>query len=141
MDHAERTDLTEQAMTAAFVDDQDKVATLLERIAQGSNPIQMYTVCCAFATLAAHALRVRFAPRGMTPRDMIFLKPTPDDVTPATTFACRFIVAFANRDHLMTKALFMVALEAPDDQFTESVFALILESAAAHTAVCEAHER
>ncbi|WP_128378507.1 hypothetical protein [Streptomyces cavernae] len=141
MDNTERRALTMSAISLVLSGDVDQAAVTLDRIIATSCPAQMYTVCCAFATVGAHALRTKFADRG--PNNFLYIKPpgpgTAD--SPARMFARRFITTFANRDHAMTKALFAVAHEAPGDQFQRSVAALLNEAAHMHMDVCEDHHK
>jgi hypothetical protein len=143
MDHIERRNLAETAFRHALANDLGDAAIVVDRIASNSTPIQMYAVCCAFASAGADALRRQYSARDQAPVDFMYINPEPDNTaaSPARAFARRFIVAFANRDNDMAKALFLVALEAPGDGFEHSVAALLTEAASMHAEVCKAHER
>jgi len=143
MDHVERRHLTKQAFTHALAGRPDEAAAAIKSITADSSAVQLFAVCCAFATAAAHALRRKLTARGATPNQPVYLTPGPDTAAanPARTFARRFIVAYTNRDHEMAKALFMAAHQAPGNQCEQSIAALLTEAADLHAGICKTHSR
>jgi hypothetical protein len=138
MNPDERRSLADRAFRHAVRDDLHEASMDLERILADSNVIQMFSVCCAFASAGTDALRRQYAARDTGPVDFMYLVPEHDDTSasPTRAFARRFIVAMANRDHEIAKALFMTAFHATGGQYELSVAALLTEAADLHVDVC-----
>ncbi|MFI8360760.1 hypothetical protein ACIGD1_11430 [Streptomyces sp. NPDC085612] len=136
MNRDDHTRLTMNAMASAVAGDADRACDALDQLGDTGDPFHMYAACCAFAEVGTRAMRLV---TGETPDlargDMWALqelKPGGMDVSPAKTFAVRFLVAYANDDRDTVPALYRAALEAGPEAFTESVCELLLNAADLH---------
>jgi len=134
MDTRETSQLVMDALAHAVSGNADGAATALQTIGQQSNGSEMYGVCCALAAAGVQALRSIYGDRapqsgsaGMWVLEQ--LKPGALDGDPAGAFAMRFLIAYANRDSANCLALYDAAWKASDDEFVESVSALLAEVA------------
>lgn len=118
------------ALAHAVAGQADQAATALQTIGSQTDGAQMYGVCCALAGAGVIALRRIYGDRA--PKhgsgDMWVLeqlKPGALSDDPPKSFAIRFLVAYANGDTDTALALYDAAYEASDEQYIDSVCALL----------------
>lgn len=130
MEHDLMVRLIQQTLVAAMDGDTERAATTIQQLGDGTDAAGMYTVCRAFGMAAKHALEMLY---GQQPKDaQWFLRavhPGVFDKDPAQTFSARFIVAYANDDTDTCLALYRAATHASDEQYVDSVLALLKDTA------------
>lgn len=118
--------LLEAAIGHAIDGDAEQAAHALQTIGEASNTHEMYGVCCGIATVGHHVLKLLYGPAadgaswGMTE-----LEPGALGKDPARQFAMRFLVAYSNGDTEMCLALYDATVRATDDEYVDSICALL----------------
>ncbi|MFE7360693.1 MULTISPECIES: hypothetical protein [Streptomyces] len=134
MDQKETGDLVFEALAQAVAGNTSEAATALMTLGQASDNNRMYGVCCAIASAGAHALGLVYGDRAPKPgtSDMYVLQelvPGATDADPPKAFAVRFLTAYANGDTGTCMALYNAALRSSDEEFVDSVCALLADVA------------
>ena len=134
MDQKETGDLVFEAIAHAVAGNASEAATALMTIGQEADNSRMYGVCCAIASAGTHALGLVYGDRAPVPgtSDMYVLqelKPGAASADPPKAFAVRFLTAYANGDTDTCMALFNAALRSSDEEFVDSVCALLADVA------------
>lgn len=130
MDQHQTAELVWQMLGQAVDGDTAAAATTLQTIGMNADDHRMYGVCCALASAGQQILQQLYgehAPRPGTSDMYVLEELVPGAVTddPAKGFALRFLTAYANGDTTTTLALFNAALDASDDEFCDSICALL----------------
>lgn len=134
MDQKQTEDLIFDAIAHAVDGNASEAATALMTIGQNADNNLMYGVCCAIASAGTHALGLVYGDRAPKPgtTDMYVLQelvPGTAETDPPKAFAMRFLTAYANGDTDTCMALFNAALRSSDDEFVDSVCALLADVA------------
>lgn len=134
MTQEETAELVWQMLGQAVEGDTAGAATTLQTIGMAADDHRMYGVCCAIAAAGQqilHQLYGEHAPRPGTSDMYVLQELVPGAVTddPAKGFALRFLTAYANGDTTTTLALFNTALNASDNEFCDSICALLAQVA------------
>ncbi|MER6191806.1 hypothetical protein [Streptomyces cyaneofuscatus] len=134
MDQQQTGDLVFEALAHAVDGNAAEAATALMTIGQASDNNRMYGVCCAIASAGTHALGLVYGDRAPKPgtTDMYVLQelePGAIEADPPKAFAVRFLTAYANGDTATCMALFDAALRSSDDEYVDSVCALLADVA------------
>jgi hypothetical protein len=139
MDTTQIVRLADRALRAAINHDADRAQDYLVELGATGDPDHLYAAC---GLLAEEATRAVSALHGHTPGQCNALwivreaKPGALQDNPANTFAARFVAAHANADLDTTLALYLAALDAGRDAFSDSVRALLAYTAHLHRRAC-----
>lgn len=103
----------------------EQAARALMRLGQDSDSPRMYGICCAIAEVGKVALRQLYPHMtwGRSGHMWAMQQLAPGD--PADVWAARFLVAYANGDRANTNALYDTACAGTDDEYGQSVCALL----------------
>jgi hypothetical protein len=128
------TELVMEALAHAIAGDVDEAATALMTLGQRGDGNLMYGVCCALASAGEHFLRRIYGDRAPQPESgdlwvMQQLHPGVLAKDPPKAFAMRFLVASANQDTATCLALYEAAYKASDDEYVDSIGALLADVA------------
>lgn len=134
MDTEAASQLVLEALAHAVAGNSDGAATTLMTLGQQSDAARMYGVCCALAGAGTIALQKIYGDRAPRPESgdmwvMEQLKPGALNDDPPKAFAARFLVAYANGDTDTCLALYDAAFKASDDEYGESIVALLADVA------------
>lgn len=122
--------LVQEAIAAAMVNDADGAATALQTLGENSTTNEMYGVCCAIAAAGKHALTLLYGKQAKGTQWAIEeIAPGSLKKDPAKTFSVRFLVAFASDDTSTCLALYQAAVKATDEEYVDSVLALLADTA------------
>lgn len=106
----------------------DEAARALMAIGQDSDTARMYGVCCALAETGKEILHRLYPAMTWEPNGSMWALHLigPGEGNPADVWAARFLVAWANKDTANTDALFTAALAGSDDEYGDSICALLV---------------
>lgn len=130
MDTGTASELVMEALAHAVAGESDEAAAALLTLGQRGDGNLMYGVCCALASAGEHSLRRIYgdhAPK-LASGDMWVmqqLQPGAPDDDPPKTFCVRFLIAYANEDTATCMALYQAAYDASDEQYVDSIAALL----------------
>jgi hypothetical protein len=94
-------------------------------IGQDSESPRMYGVCCAIAEIGKATLKQLYPHMTWGPSGYMWAMQQLGPGNPADVWAARFLVAYANGDRANTNALYGAALAGSDDEYGDSVCALV----------------
>lgn len=128
MDTAAASQLVFDALAHAVAGDAKGAFTAMQTLGQQSDGAMMYGACCGLAQAGALMLKKFYGDQAPKPGEGMWvmeqLKPdAPAD--PAETFGMRFLIAWANGDTDTCDALHLAAWKATDDQYVDSIAALL----------------
>jgi len=131
MDSLATSQLVMDTLAYAVAGDADRAATTLQEIGTQSDGNRMYGVCCARANAGTLALRRIYGNKAPNPTfgdmwAMEQLVPGALEEDPPKAFAMRFLVANANGQRDTTLALYDAAYRASDEEYVDSVSALLV---------------
>lgn len=133
MDDTATSQLAYDALARAVAGDAAGAATALQTIGQNSDEHRMYSVCCGFAEAGRLMLQRLYGDEAPTPGNGMYvldeLVPGAAQQDPPKAFAMRFLVAHANGHADTTLALFKAAAAASDEEYVDSVCALLADVA------------
>lgn len=134
MDTEETSKLITSALAYAVAGDSHNAATTMQTIGEQSDAARMYGVCCALANVGKLSLQKIYGDQAPRPGSselwgMEQLKPGALDSDPPKAFAARFLVAYANGDEDTCLALYDAAYKASDEEYVESIAALLADVA------------
>jgi hypothetical protein len=134
MDTGTASELVMEALAHAVAGDADEATVALMTLGQQGDGNLMYGVCCALASAGEHGLRTLYGDRAPRPENgdmwvMQELAPCALAKDPPAAFAMRFVVAYANRDMPACLALYEAAFEASDEEYGDSIAALLADVA------------
>lgn len=128
--HHRLTELVLDAIGHTVAGDASRGADTLIEIGSQCNDHEMYGVCCAFAAAGVKVIEKLYGGRfDPTAGDMLALQelvPGAAETDPAKTFALRFLVAYGNNDTALALALYNAASKATNDEYVDSVSALLV---------------
>lgn len=135
MDTETASELVMEALAHAIAGDAHEAATAMLTLGQHGDGNLIYGVCCAIAAAGTHFLQRIYGDQAPQPEAgdmwaMQELTPGALDDDPPKAFAMRFLVAYANGDTTTCMALYEAAYKASDDEYVDSVAALLGETAA-----------
>lgn len=134
MDTETASELVMEALAHAVAGDADEATVALMTLGQQGDGNLMYGVCCALAAAGEHALRTLYGELAPDVSHgelwgMQELVPGALSEDPPKAFAMRFLVAYANKDMPACLALYEAAYRASDEQYVDSIAALLADVA------------
>ncbi|ONK09495.1 hypothetical protein [Streptomyces sp. MP131-18] len=116
-------------LAAAVADDTARAADLLQQIGESSTPDRMYGVCCALAAAGTNSLRSLYGEHApdLSRGDMWAMQTLPNAGrdSQSSTWASRFLIAYANGDKDTPLALFNASVN-DGDRHVDDVASLLI---------------
>lgn len=130
MDRHQTVALIQEALASAMEGNADGAATALQALGENTTSNEMYGVCCAFATAGKHALELLYGKQAKNAQWVLEeIRPGSLGKDPAKTFSVRFLTAYASGDNETCLALYQAAVNATDEEYVDSVLALLADVA------------
>jgi hypothetical protein len=134
MDRDKLAQLVTTAWHCALTNDKAGASNALAAIGDSGDPFDMYGACCGWAEIGKAALKKIYGDRAANVADgdmwvIEELQPGAMAADPPKAFAARFLIAYCNDDRETAPALYRAALEAGDEQYIDSMCALLVDVA------------
>lgn len=145
MDTDTAAELVMEALAHAVAGEADEASMALMTLGTRGDGNLMYGVCCALASAGEHFLRQFYGDRApQRGADDLWvieqLQPGVLADDPPKAFAMRFLVASANQDTATCLALYEAAYGASDDEYVDSIGALLATVAGIGRLAIEKHK-